>query len=707
MLGTTAEPIKLPALRQDIKLIQSAPDEQGEPRWMLFDPITNAYFQLSHHALPLIRHWQTNSDIASFIQCLPNPEDYDEQDIQGFIQFLTQNHLIQHIDQTSVKQLNDQYQKRQHHWLYWLIHNYLFIKVPLLRPNDLLDWLFPKVSFLFHPNTRMIILTLGIIGILLTLHQWDTFATTFLHFFTWQGLALYGVTLAGVKILHEFGHALVSRKHHCRVSSMGVAFLVMFPVLYTDTTDAWRLKSKRQRLDIVTAGMRVEVYLALIATFLWNFLPDGSLKSAAFFVATTSWITSLMVNLSPFLRFDGYYAFSDWLGIENLQQRSFALAKWQLRKTLFGVQQVIPEPLSKQQQKIFILYAYSTWLYRFFLFLGIAVLVYVFAFKVLGIILFLVEIIYFILLPIGKEIMAWWQMKQEVSLNRNSLITLSMLILLLVVLITPWQNSLSLPAILIPTETQHLYAKQPATITKIHCKIGDQVKAGQRLISLTDPKLEHEARLSISYIQILENKRARIASTKEERDNQFVVESALRMEKEHLQGIQAQQEQLHITAPFDGVIADMQPLTEGQIINQQQPLLHLMQPQNYQVIAYLPAEQLKAVNLGTSGQFIAHTGEKLPQTFILTYQSVHAVTDLIYPELSNDYHGGIDTRMDKQTQKRIPTNAQYQLRLETNEPITPQSQRWIGVIVIDGKPMSYVEKLWQTTLSVLIRESGF
>lgn len=706
MLGS-ADPITLPFLRQDISLIPSAPDDQGEPRWMLFDPLTNNYFQLSHHALPLIRHWQSGMEIGQFLQQLPYSDQYDEQDIQGFIQFLSQNHLIQHSTPEQVQQLKEQYQKRQHHWLHWLIHNYLFIKVPLLRPNDLLDWLFPKLSFLFHPNVRTIILTLGLIGIVLTLHQWDSFVTTFLHFFTWQGLLLYGITLAGVKILHEFGHALVSRKHHCRVSSMGVAFLVMFPVLYTDTTDSWRLTSKRQRLDIVTAGMRVEVYLALIATFLWNFLPDGSLKSAAFFIATTSWMTSLMVNLSPFLRFDGYYAFSDYLGIENLQQRSFAVAKWHLRKTLFGIQTSIPEPLSTKQQTIFILYAYGTWLYRFFLFLGIALLVYTFAFKLLGIVLFLVEIIYFILLPIGKEIMSWWQMKQELSINRNSIITMSLLGVLFIALITPWQQTMSLPAILIPAENHHLYAKQPATISAVQVKVGDRVEQGQVLISLVDPKLAHDQQQSQQAIQILENKRSRIASTKEDRDNQLVLESALKQEQQTLQGIIAQQQALHITAPCYGVVRDMQVLSVGQSVNQQTPLLHLVQPNHYQVMAYLPAEQINALAVGAKGEFITQFGEKLSTTFTLMDKTEQAVNELIYPELSNDHHGGIDTRMDRKNQKLIPTNAHYQLRLVPTTAINEQALRWVGVVVIEGKPMSYLEKLWKTTISVLIRESGF
>jgi putative peptide zinc metalloprotease protein len=127
---------------------------------------------------------------------------------------------------------------------------------------------------------------------------------------------------------------------------------------------------------------------SLIATFLWSFLPEGPLKSIAFILATTSWITSLLVNISPFLRFDGYYALSDWTNTNNLQPRSFALAKWFIRHYILGSDEIEPEILPKKRKIFFITYAIGTWIYRFFLFMGIAFLVYYFAFKVLGIILF-------------------------------------------------------------------------------------------------------------------------------------------------------------------------------------------------------------------------------------------------------------------------------------------------------------------------------
>ena len=51
-----------------------------------------------------------------------------------------------------------------------------------------------------------------------------------------------------------------------------------------------RLTSRRKRMAIGIAGVTAELGLAFIATFLWSFLPDGALRSAAFLVATTTWV---------------------------------------------------------------------------------------------------------------------------------------------------------------------------------------------------------------------------------------------------------------------------------------------------------------------------------------------------------------------------------------------------------------------------------
>src|SRR5688500_3708598 len=149
------------------------------------------------------------------------------------------------------------------------------------------------------------------------------------------------------KVLHELGHAYTAHRHGCRVPAMGAAFLVLWPVLYTDTNEAWKVASRNARLQIGAAGMAAELALAACATLLWSFLPDGPLRSGVFLLSTSTWIITLAVNLSPFMRFDGYFLLSHLLNTPNLHERAFAFGRWHLREWLFGLGAPEPEAVGR------------------------------------------------------------------------------------------------------------------------------------------------------------------------------------------------------------------------------------------------------------------------------------------------------------------------------------------------------------------------
>jgi putative peptide zinc metalloprotease protein len=258
-------------------------------------------------------------------------------------------------------------------------------------------------------NRTFLLLTLAalVLGLAQVVRRWDMFAATLVDTFNWDGLAAYGAALFAVKLLHELGHAFTAKRYGCRVPTMGLAFLVMWPVAYTDTNETWRLTDRLQRLHVACAGIITELMVAAWATLGWVLLPDGAMRSAAFVLATTSWVATLAINASPFMRFDGYFILSDALDLPNLHERSFALARWKLREWLFGLGEDAPEQFGARRQFWLIVFAWATWCYRLVLFVGIAVLVYHFSVKLIGIMLFIVEMLWFVLRPIQRELSAW------------------------------------------------------------------------------------------------------------------------------------------------------------------------------------------------------------------------------------------------------------------------------------------------------------
>lgn len=709
MLANQKE-ILLPKLREDLKLLEASPCEDGSKQWNIFDPIQNKYFTIGIDSFDLIKYWQTGISTKEFVEKLKDYDyEIDEESLIIFVNFLTQSGLTKCQNIEDNKRIIEQKKKSKQNIFKWLMHNYLFIKIPIFKPDKWLINNYPKIEFLYSKFWGNLVLILGFIGILLVIRDWDNFVSTFMYLFSKEGMIYYGLSLIFVKSLHELGHAFTAKRYGCKVPSIGVAFLVMFPVLYTDTTNAYAIKSKCKRLRIVLAGMKVEIYLALIATFLWSFLPEGPFKSVVFIIATTSWITSLLVNISPFLRFDGYYALSDLTNNPNLQPRSFAMARWFIRYYILGLDEKEPEILTKNKKSFFITYAIFTWIYRFFLFLGIAFLVYYFAFKILGIVLFLVEIVWFIILPIFNELKVWWQKRKSVNLNRRNKISLAIFVLILFLLFTPWNSKLYLPSVLEAKNFTEIYSTKNGLISEIYVKNSDFVKKDQILVKIKSQELEYNIYKLQKELDMLVEDFKKQAANKDVLDNKFVIQENIYKKEKELQGFLEIQSLLVIKAPFDGVVYFNDSYNVGQYINTKEPLLAIYDTATSRLIGYCDDENYKYLKNSAKGKFVSNIPEI--KSFDLTLENISLIslTNLEYEELSSIYGGEIATRESNQDNKRslVSEKAYFKIEAKIENLDIDLKTRVEGTIVLESQSSSFVRRAFNKIYNFLVKESSF
>ena len=698
----------IPYLRQDLEIFRGNSREDGSPAWLLYDAVRNKYFTVGLTAFRLIKNWRGGEDIQNFEKKI-NSQGIETtgDEIKSFIGFLQQNNLIIQPQGQGVPFLMQQKNSLKKSWIMNLIHSYLFFKIPLFTPDEWLGRTLNKVKFLGSKKIRNIIYILGFIGLFFVIQQFENFTKTFLYFFSLKGLMIYFITLVFVKCLHELGHAYIAKYHGCRVSAIGIAFLVFFPFLYTDTTDAWRLRNHKDRLLINFAGILTELHLALIATFVWGVLPEGGLKSAAFFIATTSWISSIAINVSPFMRFDGYYVFSDWLKAENLQPRSFALAKWKVRETLFGFNHKPPEEISPSRRWTFIIYAWSTWVYRFFLFIGIALLVYYFAFKVLGIILFAIEIYWFIMLPIIKEMKQWWMMRSEMKLNKQTFRTISILTITLMVLFLPWKSSMKIPAVYISEKYSKIYSPYPAKIKSVFITKDQEVEAGQNLIELYSPELDKEINSIRRKLLLTKTKINRMSGTSGNMDEYLTYNQRLIALQSELSGLTKTREKLVIKAPNKGKVKDLVSLSNEMWVSNLDQLLGIVHYGTGNVKAFIKEEQIDRFQENTPAVFIPNDGDHKKIHLISNKLDLSSVNNLPYVALASIHSGPIAIRNF--------TSGEYQYRPETAHYIADfklvnkSSIKFElpGYVHVEGNRYSPFVRFFRNIFSVLIRESGF
>ena len=290
----------LPELRQDLDFHAGARTASGAPTWVIYDPARHKYFNIGRIEYELLKRWggQTPSELAQRVSAESSVKA-GVVNVEELLAFLKQNQLLRITTEEAVKDLGAQARRMSDAKKRWvrISVRLLFIRVPLFRPDRFLDATLPWVLPLVTPAFRWLMLFCGVLGIYLASRQWDTFLGTFPDFFSFEGIMIFVLAMAFSKVAHELAHAYTAKYYGLHVPTIGVMFIVLVPVmLYTDGTNAWKLTSRRQRAWIDSAGVLMELGLAIFATLLWSFLPDGPLRSAVFVIAAVNWLTTVFIK---------------------------------------------------------------------------------------------------------------------------------------------------------------------------------------------------------------------------------------------------------------------------------------------------------------------------------------------------------------------------------------------------------------------------
>jgi putative peptide zinc metalloprotease protein len=705
-----ARELRLPPLREDLQLLPAPPAPDGSPCWTIFDPVRNRYFRIGDAAFEAIARWHLAipGAIAEAVNAETTAET-DEEAVMALFKFLAGSNLTQTVD---TEFLGRQAASRKVSWYVWLLHNYLFFRIPLVRPDRFLLRTAHLVAPLTGRAWRAALIACGLLGVVLVLRQWDAFLHTFLHFFSVEGMVFYGLTLGAAKTLHELGHAYAAKRHGCRVPTMGIAFLVLWPVLYTDTSDAWRLVSRKARLEIAAAGMLTELALAGLATLTWSFLPDGPARSAAFFVATVGWVSTLTINLSPFMRFDGYYLLADTLDVPNLQERSFALARWRLREWLFGLGEEPPERFAPWLRRTMLAYAFATWVYRLVLFIGIALIVYHMFAKVLGLFLFAIEIGWFVMRPIASEAVAWWRLRRSLRPNLNTLMTLGALGGLLWLAFMPVTATVAVPVLWRSSAFATVFTPVPARLEVISARPGQRVAEGEVLFRLSSPELENRLTQSDLRIALAQEQIDRYSSAREGLERLRAMEEELAAALTERRGLLDNRDRLTVRAPLEGRVVDIADgLRHGRWINPKLPLAQVVGDGPEELVGYVGEADLERIQPGAAARF--HPDDPLQPRFAARVRAVDrvAAANLDLPALASQYGGPVAVEGQPGTPggrpNLSPVTAVYRIAL------TPEEGRgrpaWVtrGIVRVDAEARSLAGRFWRTAVAVLIRETGF
>lgn len=703
----------LPTLRHGLKIFASQPDEvTGEPTGLLHDLLSNTYYRLSWAECEIIARFPLHRTVDGLIADVNNSTSLslDGSDLAHFLQFLVDNRLVE------TGQGAPPFRAARADYLRWVLSRYLYFTLPLWRPQKFLDASLPFVRPLLSPTATRVMVGVFGLAAFLTLRRIDEFFATVPDHVGASLVVSVALCFAAVKIVHEWAHAWTATKYGVPVPHMGVAMIVMYPVLYTETSGIWRLGNKWHRMEIAFAGIRAEFFVATIFLCLWNLTAAGSaLNLVSFYMIAVSMISSLLVNLNPLMRFDGYYLFSDFTGIENLQSRSCAFARYAIREFLFRPRDPAPEDLPQEKKNLLTGFGLALLVYRFFLFSGIAILVYHMFFQPLGLFLFLVEIWFFILRPVVDELKVWISRRAAFFSSRRGRFTAAMVAALLVFCFLPVQRGIVAPAVAYHRHYWQAHAPVVADVEVVQVTQAQKVRAGDVLMRLSSPSLVRDMTLARAKLQSLEmQKRQRVAGTSSPSSGSMQdIEEQIILIRKEIAKLTAQSEQLVLRAPFDGEVRDMiDGMREGRTVSPADVLFRIVDPRDLVYEAYISDMDRERVDPKAEARFFARANPFRSTPVSIETIDVTGSGGIISPELQEDLAGTVQQEgASGEKASLAPRQGMYRVLLRPLSAEEQADDRFLmkvkGQIYLQGQARSLAVLAWHRVRGLVLRETGF
>lgn len=233
----------------------------------------------------------------------------------------------------------------------WTPMQLMSFRRPLFNPDPILErychWFLWMRSPWFGPA-----LTVALVGSLVVMLDQSLviFNEIQVLWQVWGGSLLlpFALLVALVVSIHEFGHALALKAYGGTVPTIGLLFMLLIPIAYTDVSDANPLP-RQQRAVVFGAGIVVQTAITVLAFWLWCGTAAGSwlhVTSCLFIGAATF---TLLINFNPLMSYDGYYLLSALTGIRSLRPKAFGLYRAWLTGT--------PEPCLPEQRLTLAFYA--------------------------------------------------------------------------------------------------------------------------------------------------------------------------------------------------------------------------------------------------------------------------------------------------------------------------------------------------------------
>ncbi len=309
------------------------------PAYIIRDPLTFRSFKLDAKGYSIFTAINRHKALGEIFDELVKNGTLSLEDEDKFYRLVFMLHSLNFLNLpvSDNAMLYKRYVAKKRALLKSRIFGIMFMKVPFFNPDAFLNATIRYVNFIFTKWFFAIWLTIIALAIFIIIKNSEQFFAPIHNSFIFKHIIYIWAILIVLKVFHEFGHAYACKHFGGYVPEMGAFFVMFTPLAYVNATAAWSFPRKRDRIIVAMGGMYIELIFAAIAVFVWFTTAPGFVHSIAYYIVFLAGIATLLFNINPLARFDGYYALSDWLEIPNLRGQATQYIASLFKKTFLGI----------------------------------------------------------------------------------------------------------------------------------------------------------------------------------------------------------------------------------------------------------------------------------------------------------------------------------------------------------------------------------
>lgn len=377
--------------------------------------------------------------------------------------------------------------------------NFAHIAFSAWDPDQYLTWLDKRAGGFIYSNWSLIVVVLlFLFEATVFVAKWHLLGPDIKLYYNFSRKSFldvveFWVLLLALGFIHETAHGLTCKHYGGEVHSMGLMFLYLTPAFYVDVTETWISGTKMQRLATIIAGIWIEMVVCGLAMIVWtNTQPGPWIHDFTYKIILITGVAVIVMNLNPLIKLDGYYFFTESIGIPDLKERSTAFVSGWFQNRVLRLPIEVPV-VPRRRILLFVVYALISGAYSYLLLFVVVRLAYNIASH------WLAE---FALIPAGALAFAVfrsrmrplrdvatraWRQNFASGVRWSPARIVAVVVALAILFLPLWRDREDAMFMVGPSQSVTLHAGISGRVSEVFVKEGDTVVAGQPLLAMSSP----------------------------------------------------------------------------------------------------------------------------------------------------------------------------------------------------------------------------